>query len=148
MNLIKFCGFTVHSKPNSVTLQAFPGKIPETEKKLIFLCERRLTERLTRLTYLVQIRYLGSLCKYLHSLFFQFRLTVKIKGSSHKKKLNISNFSKNDSSDFNKILWVCSTFETHNTTLSIFPGKIHETRKIYFFNSLCDRRRLTQLLNN
>ena len=31
--LIKFCGFTVHSKPNNVTLSAFPEKIPETEKK-------------------------------------------------------------------------------------------------------------------
>ena len=31
--LIKFCRFTVHSKPNNVTHSAFPEKIPETEKK-------------------------------------------------------------------------------------------------------------------
>ena len=29
-----------------------------------------------------------------------------------------------------KILWLYSTFETYNLTLSIFPGKIPETRKI------------------
>ena len=31
-NLMKFCGFIVHSKPNNMTLSAFPGKIPGTEK--------------------------------------------------------------------------------------------------------------------
>ena len=31
--LIKFCRFTVHSKPNNVTLSAFPEIIPEPEKK-------------------------------------------------------------------------------------------------------------------
>ena len=30
--LIKFCVFIVHSKPNNMTLPAFPGKIPETGK--------------------------------------------------------------------------------------------------------------------
>ena len=58
--LIKFCGFTLHSKPNNVTLSVFPEKIPEIEKKnLTFLCDRRLTERLTQLTKLIQFRYLG-----------------------------------------------------------------------------------------
>ena len=44
-NLIKFCGFIVHLKPNNMTLSAFPGKIPETEENIleIFLCDRRLT---------------------------------------------------------------------------------------------------------
>ena len=44
--------------------------------------------------------------------FFHFRLTVKIKGSSHKKKLNISIFSRMISNGFNKTLWVYITFET------------------------------------
>ena len=48
--LIKFCRFTVHSKPNNVTLSALPEKIPETEKNLTILCDRRLTERLTQMT--------------------------------------------------------------------------------------------------
>ena len=30
--LIKFCVFIVHSKPNNMTLSAFPGKILETRK--------------------------------------------------------------------------------------------------------------------
>ena len=34
--LIKFCRFTLHSKPNNVTLSAFPEKIPETKKKFNF----------------------------------------------------------------------------------------------------------------
>ena len=55
--LLKLCGFSVHSKPNNVTLSAFPEKIPETEKKcifLIFLCNLRVTERPTKVTNLVQ----------------------------------------------------------------------------------------------
>ena len=35
-NLIKFCVFIVHSKPNNMTLSAFPEKIPETKKKFNF----------------------------------------------------------------------------------------------------------------
>ena len=31
--LIKFCALIVHSKPNNMTLLAFPGKFPETGKK-------------------------------------------------------------------------------------------------------------------
>ena len=77
MKLIKFCRFTVHSKPNNVTHSVFPEKIPEIEKKnLTFLCDRRLTERLTQLTYLIQFRYLGPPCKYLHSRFFFFILDL------------------------------------------------------------------------
>ena len=33
--LINFRGFIVHSKPNNMTLSAFPGKIPET-RKIVF----------------------------------------------------------------------------------------------------------------
>ena len=68
--LIKLCGLIVHSKPNNVTLSAFPEKIAETEKNLTSLCDRRLTERLTQLTNLIQFRYLEAPCKYLHSRFF------------------------------------------------------------------------------
>ena len=34
MILIKFCGFIVHSKPNIMTISAFPGKIHETDQSL------------------------------------------------------------------------------------------------------------------
>ena len=63
--LIKFCGFTVHSKPNNVTLSTFPEKIPETGKilkKIFFLL---LTQGLNQLINLVQTRYTGFSCKYL-----------------------------------------------------------------------------------
>ena len=73
----QFCGFIVHSKPNNVTLSAFPEKIPETEKKsFIILCGRCLTERLTHLTNLVQIRYLGPLANFASDCF-HFRVTFK-----------------------------------------------------------------------
>ena len=32
MILIKFCGFTVHLKPNNMTQSAIPGKFPEARK--------------------------------------------------------------------------------------------------------------------
>ena len=35
MILIKFCVFLEHSKPNNMTLSAFPEKIPET-RKIVF----------------------------------------------------------------------------------------------------------------
>ena len=57
----------------------------------VCLCDRRRTQSLNQFTDLVQIRYIGSSCKYLES-FFSFPPTPKIKGSSHKEK--ISNFSK------------------------------------------------------
>ena len=34
--LIKFCGFSVYSKPNNVTLSVFPEEMPETKKKKNF----------------------------------------------------------------------------------------------------------------
>ena len=80
--LIKFCTFIEHSKPNNMTLSAFPGKIPETEKKnSILLCGRRLTERLTHLTNLVQIRYLGPLANIsipFLVLFLDFRRKTRL----------------------------------------------------------------------
>ena len=93
--LIKFCGFTVHSKPNNVTPSAFPEKIPETEiKNLTSLCDRRLTERLTQLTNLIQFRYLGPPCKYLNSLFFFiFDLLLKLR-VDHIRKIKHLDFLK------------------------------------------------------
>ena len=95
--LIKFCRFTValHSKPNNVTISVFPEKIPEIEKKNVtFLCNCRLTERLTQLTKLIQFRYLGPPANISIPVYFLFRLTVKIKGDSHKKKIKHLDFLK------------------------------------------------------
>ena len=41
---------------------------------------------INQLTNLAQIRYLGLSYKYIKPFFFRFRTTLKIKGSSHKKK--------------------------------------------------------------
>ena len=88
--LIKFCGFTVHSKPYNVTLSAFPEKIPEIEKKnLTFLCDRRLTECLTQLTNLIQFRYLGPLANISITFFFILDLLLKLRVLHIRKKLKI-----------------------------------------------------------
>ena len=63
--LIKFYAFIVHSKPNNMTLSAFPGKIPETGKIYLKFFFRLLTQGLHQLIILVQNRYLGSSRKYL-----------------------------------------------------------------------------------
>ena len=49
---------------------------------------------------LVQIRYLGSFCKYIEPFFFSFSSTPKIKGSSHEKKYKKMIFFKNGFNDF------------------------------------------------
>ena len=36
--LTKFCGFIEHSRPNNMTLSAFPEKIPETRKIVLIFC--------------------------------------------------------------------------------------------------------------
>ena len=59
----------------------------------VCLCDRRRTYSQNQLTDLVQIRYIGSSCKYLEP-FFSFPPYPKIKGSSNEKKFKISNFSK------------------------------------------------------
>ena len=77
--LIKFCGFIVHSKPNNVILANFPGKIPETWKISFLIFFRLLTQGLNQLINLVLVN--------ISSHYFCFRPTLKIKGSSHRKKL-------------------------------------------------------------
>ena len=68
-----------------MTLSAFPEKF--LNYKYIFeFSMRRLTQRLNRLTNLVQILYLGFSCKYLH--YFIFGPILEIKGSSYKKQAN------------------------------------------------------------
>ena len=66
----------------------------------VCLCDRRRTYSLNQLTDLVQIRYIGPSCKYLEPFFFSFPPTLRIKGSSHKKKIENLEFLKNGSNDF------------------------------------------------
>ena len=57
------------------------------------VCDRRRTQSLNQLTHLVQIRYIGSSCKYLEEFFLVFPLPLKLR-VVHIKKSKISNFSK------------------------------------------------------
>ena len=54
---------------------------------------------LNQSTDLVQVRYLGSSCKYLEP-FFSFPPIPNIKGSSYEKKIKNFDFLKNGSYDF------------------------------------------------
>ena len=82
---LNFCGFIVHSKPNNVTLSAFPGKIPETRKiVLIFYTTLNLAPKPTeqsRSHSISRVPLQISLAR-----FSRFRSTLKIKSRSHKKK--------------------------------------------------------------
>ena len=127
--LITFSGFIVHSKPNIMTLSAFSEKIPETRKIVFnFLSSPNLAPKpndQSRSNSISRVPLQISLAP-----SFRFRSTLKIKGSSHeKKKFDFSKMAQT-------ILITFSGFIVHskpkNMTLSAFPGKIPETRKIVF----------------
>ena len=85
--LFKFCVFIAHSKPNNMTLTAFPGKIPETSKIvfLIFCPSPIVAPKPTdqsRSHSISRVPLEISLAR-----FFVFYLTLKIKDSSLKKKI-------------------------------------------------------------
>ena len=72
----------------------------------------------------------GVVCKYPGSFIFNFPPIRKINSRSCKKKNY--DFLKNGINNFDEILWVYSTFETHQyDTIGFFPEKIHETRKLF-----------------
>ena len=97
--LIKFCGFIVHSKPNNMTLSAFPEKIPETGKFYFnFFPTLNAGPKPTHQSRSKSIsRVLSQISR---TLFFSFHTNPKIKGSSHKKKIKNFDFLKNGSNDF------------------------------------------------
>ena len=97
---IKFCGFLVHLNLNNMTLSAIHGKSFKLKNNhfLIFYPSPSLA---TKPIDLVQIRYLGSACKYIQPVFFLFRPTIESKGSLLKKQAN-------GLSDKHGILQTCS----------------------------------------
>ena len=85
---IQFSGFIVHSKPNNITLSAFPGKFPET-RKIVFnfpsvawpniapkSCDQSRSYSISRIPLQIS-----------PACFVRFLSIPKIKGSSHKKKI-------------------------------------------------------------
>ena len=112
--LIKFSGFIVglHSKPNNMTLMAFPEKIPET-RKIVF-----------------NFRYLESPCKYLLYGLSVFKLSPKLRVVHIRKKIKISIFSKMALTIFMKICGFIVGLHSkpNNMTLPVFSGKIPETK--------------------
>ena len=76
--LIKFCGSTVHSKPNNMALSAIPGKIPETNKKKFFpSLHQSGSNAICRVPLQISPAH-----------FLNFQPTLKIKDSSLKKQAN------------------------------------------------------------
>ena len=90
--LFKFCGFIVHSKPNNMTLSAFRGKIPETRKIVLIFCPspdvapKPSGQSRSHSTSCVPLQIGLSPAVFLS--------TLKTKGSSRKKKIKFSVFSK------------------------------------------------------
>ena len=123
--LIKFFGFIAHSKPNNIKLSAFPEKIPETSKLfLIFRPSAKIAPKPTDQSCSNSIS--GLPLQISSASPFRFRVTPKIKGSSHEKK--ILNFSKMALTTLIIFFGFIAHSKPNNMTLSAFPGKIPETR--------------------
>ena len=85
-NLIKFYELIVHSKLNNMTLSAFPGNIPETEKYIFkFFPSPNAGPKLTHQSRSKSISRVFSQIS--RTLYFSFHPNPKIKGSSHEKKI-------------------------------------------------------------
>ena len=57
------------------------------------------------------------------------KLSYKIKGSSHMKKIKNFKILKNGSNDFHKILWIYSTFEPQQYNTIGYSRKTLQTKK-------------------
>ena len=92
--LFKFCGFIVHSKPYNMILLAFPEKSLKLKKKKksVWISPNVAPKPNDQSSWNSIYRVPLQISPF--RSFFHFTLAVKIKGSSHKKKLNISFFSK------------------------------------------------------
>ena len=82
----KFCEFIAHSKPNNMTLLAFPGKIPET-REIVFNFFPSSKVALKSTDHCCSNLISGVLLPISSACFFRCRATPKIKGSSHKKMI-------------------------------------------------------------
>ena len=117
--LIKFCGFIVSSKPNNMALSTFPRKIPETN---FFFCPSPNVE--PEPSDKSRSNSIYSVLSQI-SLFLVFVSDIPLKlRVGHTRKILIFYFLKNDSNDFDQILWVYSTFETqqYDTIARSGPG--------------------------
>ena len=129
MIIIKFCGFIAHSNLNNMTLSAFPEKSTKLEKQFLIFCPS--PNIAPKPTYQSCSNSISRVPLQISPAFyFRFRATLKIKGSSHKKKISI--FSKMAITILYKFCEFIVHSKPNNITLSAFPGKILETRKIVF----------------
>ena len=130
--LIKFCGFIVHSKPNIMTLSAFPGKIPETRKIaiLIFCPSPNVAPKPTSQSRSHSISRV--LLQISPADFFIFPLPLKLRVVHMRKKLNILIFSKMAPTILIKFCEFIGHSKPNIMTLSAFPGNVPETAKIVF----------------
>ena len=98
----------------------------------VCLCDRRRTQSLNQLTDLVQIRYIGSSCKYLEPFFLVFPLPLKLRVIHIRKKFKFSIFSKVALTILINFFEFIVYSKSNNMALSTFSGKIPETGKIFF----------------
>ena len=104
----------------------------------VCLCPSVADRRDNQSTDLVQIRYLGSPCKYLELFFFLvFPLPLKLKVVHMRKKFKYLIFSKIAPAILIKFCGFIVHSKPKNMALTVFPGKILDTRKIVFKYSVC-----------
>ena len=131
---IKFCGFIVHSKPNNMSLSAFPEINSEARKNfLIFFQSPKPTDQSRsnpKCRVLLQI-FLGG--------FFLFRPTLKIKDSWFKEQFKNLIFTKMTLTIFIKFCVFIEHFKPNSLTLSNVIGKFPEGKKIIIISLFCLR---------
>ena len=129
--LIKLCRFIVHSKPNNMTLSAFPGKSLKLEKQfLILFPSTKIAHKPTCQSLSHSISRVPCKCLQLIS---HFRSTLIIKSSSHKKKnKKISFLKKWLQTIFIKFCGFIAHSNLNNMALSAFPGKNPCNQKKFF----------------
>ena len=113
----------------------------------VCLCDRRRTQSLNQLTNIIQIRYLGTPCKYLLPDFSVFELPLKLRVVHTRKKFKISIFSKMALTIFFKFCVFIVHSKPNNMTPSAFPGKSLKLEKQYLIFCSHVTQRLNQLTN-
>ena len=130
--LIIFCWFLVHSKPNNMTLSVFPEDIPETIKILFNFLSPYVAPKPTDQSPSHSISRIPLQLGLSPALVFLFDLPSKLNVVHIRKHLKIFIFSKMAPTILIKFCVFIVHSKPNTMTLSSFPGKITETRKIVF----------------
>ena len=130
-----------------MTLSAFPEKIPETRKQFLIFCpSHNVAPKLTGQSRSHSVSRVPLQISLAH--FFVFDLPPKLRIVHIRKKFNII-FSKMALMILYKFCEFIVHSKPNNMALTVFSGKILDTRKIVFKFSVCHvTQRLNQLIKS